>query len=116
MVVRLIWQSFVRGLFKALELDSPYSAKEYGPNWAKQRRKCLERDDRTCRVCGVPEDEIDRGLSVHHITPRRQYDGNWEQNELSNLVSLCSECHGRFEGQFTDTSPDEFAANAREQL
>ena len=116
MVVRLIWRSFVRGLFKALDLDSPYSAKEYGPNWSKQRRKCLERDDWSCRVCGVGKEELSRELSVHHITPRREYDGNWDQNELSNLISLCSECHGRFEGQFTDASPEEFANKAQQEL
>ena len=115
MVVRLIWRSFVRGLFKALDLDSPYSAKEYGPIWTKQRQKCLERDDWTCRVCGVADDELHHELSVHHITPRRKHDGNWEQNELSNLISLCPECHGRCEGQFTNTTPEEFAAKAQQE-
>lgn len=116
MVVQIIWQSFVRGLFKALGLNSPYSAKEYGPNWTKQRQKCLKRDDWTCRVCGVSSDELDRELSVHHITPRREHDGNWEQNGLSNLISLCPTCHGRFEGKYTDASPEEFATKARQEL
>lgn len=68
MVVRIVWRSFVRGLFEALDPDNPYSAKEYGPNWTKQRQECLERDDWTCRACGVAGDELNRELSVHHIT------------------------------------------------
>jgi 5-methylcytosine-specific restriction endonuclease McrA len=116
MVVRIIWRSFIRGLFKALGLDSPYSAKGYGPNWTKQRQKCLERDGWVCQVCEVSDDELDRGLSVHHITPRRKYDDNWDQNQLSNLITLCPECHGRFEGKFTESTPKEFAEKAQQEL
>lgn len=114
--VKIIWRALVRGLFKVLGLDSPYSAKEYGPNWSKQRSKCLERDGYTCQVCGLEESEIDRELSVHHITPRREYDGNWEQNQLENLVTLCSQCHGTFEGRFANSDPGEFAVKARKEL
>lgn len=116
MVARIIWRSFVRGLFKSLGLDSPYSAKEYGPNWSKQRQKCLKRDDWTCQACGVSGDELDCELSVHHITPRRTYDGNWEQNELSNLITLCPTCHGRFEGEYINASPEEFATKSQQKL
>lgn len=116
MVVRILGRSLVRGACKALGLDSPYTAKSYGVNWSKQRRRCLERDEWQCRVCAVGRDELDRELSVHHITPRRQYDGNWEQNELSNLVTVCNVCHGRFEGRFTGASPEEFAAKAKQEL
>lgn len=113
--MKIIWRTLIRGLFKTLGLDSPCSAKEYGPNWSKQRRKCLDRDDRTCQVCGVEQNDKDRELSVHHITPRSQYDGNWEQNDLENLITLCGSCHGTFEGQFTNQTPGEFAANARQE-
>lgn len=106
----------VRGVFKAAGLDSPYSAKEYGPNWSKQRENCLQRDEWTCQVCNVSQENHDWGLSVHHITPRRKYDSNWEQNELENLITLCNECHGSFEGRFQDCSPEEFALQAQAEL
>ena len=115
MIIRESFRNIVRGAHKVLGLDSPYSAKEYGPNWTKQRRKCLERDEYTCRVCGVEDTELDRGVAVHHITPRRMYDDNWEQNELSNLITLCPSCHGTFEGQYVDSSPAEFATKARQE-
>lgn len=114
-MVRIVWRALVRGIFKVADLDSPYSAKEYGPNWSKQRRKCLERDGHSCRVCGIEQSDLERELSVHHITPRRQYDGNWEQNDLENLITLCPECHGTYEGRFTEATPDEFAAKAQQE-
>lgn len=111
----IIWRSIVRGVYKQLGLDSPYSAQEYGINWSKQRQKCLERDDFTCRVCEIQSKKLDREPAVHHITPRSQFDGTpREMNALENLITLCPECHGRFESRFVDCSPNEFVANARQ--
>lgn len=113
-VLRVLGRSVVRGAFKVAGLDSPYRAKGYGPNWSKQREKALERDDYTCRVCGVESAELDRELSVHHIRPRREFNGNWEQNELANLITVCPSCHGKVEGEWTDCNPDEFVQRAQE--
>ncbi|WP_227134634.1 HNH endonuclease [Halorubellus salinus] len=113
----LLWKSLVRGAYKAAGLDSPYAQTEYGVNWSKQRRKCLERDDHTCRVCGTSADDLGRELSVHHITPRSEFDGTPRRmNALDNLVSLCLSCHGTFENRFTDCSSEEFSRRAREHL
>lgn len=108
----------VRGVYKLAGLDSPYSSQEYGTNWTKQRQKCLERDGRQCRVCGADEQELGREPSVHHITPRGEFDHeNWREiNALSNLVTLCPTCHGKFEGRFTDCDPERFVSRAREVL
>ena len=112
---RLLWRTFVRGVYKTAGLDSPYSAQEYGSNWSKQRRRCLERDDYTCRVCERTEADIGQNPSVHHITPRSEFDGTpRSMNSLGNLVSLCPQCHGRFEGRFTDCRVEAFVKNARE--
>jgi 5-methylcytosine-specific restriction endonuclease McrA len=110
-----LFKIFVRGFYKLAGFDSPYSSRTYGPNWSKQRQKCLERDGRECRVCGTSATDLDREPAVHHITPRRQFDeGNWrEMNSLSNLITLCPSCHGTHEGKFTDASPEEFAERAR---
>lgn len=104
----------VRGVYKLFGLDSPFSSKSYGPNWTKQRQKCLERDDFECRVCGKSNSEMNREPAVHHITPRSRFDeGEWRKmNATSNLVTLCHSCHGKLEGEFTDCSPSEFAKKA----
>lgn len=104
----------VRGLYNAVGLDSPYSNQEYGPNWSKQRQKALDRDNYTCQVCGVTADELPRSPHVHHIKPRGDYEGNFRQNHLDNLITLCPSCHGKYEGQFQDAAPDEFAARAQD--
>ena len=110
----LLWKSLVRGAYKQLGLDSPYASQEYGVNWTKQRKKCLERDGYACRVCETHQSEIGREPSVHHITPRSKFDGTpREMNALENLVTLCPSCHGKFEGKFTDCTVDEFVSKAR---
>jgi len=65
----------------------------YGENWHSQRRKALERDNHTCRVCGMEEDG--REHDVHHITHRREFDTVEEANALNNLITLCKPCHGK---------------------
>ena len=115
LVIQLLWRSLVGGIFKIAGLDSPYSAQGYGLNWTKQRQKCLERDDHTCRVCGASQSEIGREPSVHHITPRIQFDGTpFEMNALDNLVTLCPSCHGKIEGKYTDSDVEEFVQKARQ--
>lgn len=67
----------------------------YGPNWISQRKKARLRDKYTCQDCGLTEQEYGCELSVHHITPFRNFNGDWEKaNELSNLITLCEHpCH-----------------------
>lgn len=52
--------------------------------WKRKKAKVLDRDNHKCRVCG-------KGnclLHVHHMT----YD-NFENEPLTDLVTLCPECH-----------------------
>ncbi|MDN4525288.1 HNH endonuclease [Fictibacillus fluitans] len=67
----------------------------YGPNWRRQRREARKRDNFTCQDCGINEVTLGQELSVHHIIPFRQFNGDWKRaNRLSNLVSLCEyPCH-----------------------
>jgi len=78
-----------------------------GPNWREQREKRLERDDYMCVVCKMSDQEhkkrYSQGLHVHHIQPRRMYfDGDTydykSANRVENLVTLCHDCHNRWEG------------------
>jgi len=112
----LLLESLVRGMYKMAGLDSPYSRESYGLNWTKQRQKCLERDSRTCRICGMEESEMGREPAVHHICPRSEYDeSEWRTyNDLSNLITLCHSCHGKYEGKYPDSSPDTFIEKANE--
>jgi len=68
----------------------------YGPDWAEQRRKALERDDYACQVCGNAEIE-ERELSAHHIIPFREFgrERYKEANHFSNLLTVCNSCHGQ---------------------
>lgn len=57
----------------------------------KQRQAILERDDYTCRDCGLRGENGYRldCVQVHHIV--RRADGG--ANEPENLVTLCGVCH-----------------------
>lgn len=46
------------------------------------RKTCLEEKGESCEICGSEED-----IHVHHI------DGDRSNNDLSNLVPLCSDHH-----------------------
>ena len=67
--------------------------KYYGPNWRAQRRKARKRDNYTCQVCGITEEEYGQELSVHHITPFVFFESYLEANRLENLLSVCEICH-----------------------
>ena len=54
--------------------------------WQKLRAIVRARDG-ACVRCGTTAN-----LSVHHI------DGDWRNNTMSNLVTLCRRCHGRADG------------------
>lgn len=74
-----------------------------GPNWHTQRQRALERDSYSCQSCGMDEqkhlERFDQELHVHHIIARKHFDDDDpEQNELSNLTTLCRECHEAYEG------------------
>lgn len=59
------------------------------------REKMLERDNHRCRFCGRTMEEIADNskitLQAHHI----RYDncGKGNQDELDDLITLCSVCH-----------------------
>lgn len=86
----------------------------YGPNWPEQKEARLEMDDYECVVCGKSQEEIlesgDKdGLQVHHINKLKNFvDGDnvdFERaNRIENLLSLCRQCHNRWEG--VPLSPD----------
>lgn len=75
----------------------------YGKGWTKEKRESvLERDEYRCQSCGKSNEEHieenGQSLHVHHINPAREYDDPEERNKKSNLVSMCSSCHSKWEG------------------
>jgi DEAD/DEAH box helicase domain-containing protein len=76
---------------------------DYGPNWQRQRDAARARDNYHCTVCGAPEPP-GRQHDVHHKKPFRDFGyirGENERylaaNELSNLVTVCTNCHHEIE-------------------
>jgi 5-methylcytosine-specific restriction endonuclease McrA len=64
--------------------------------WRELRRQVYERDEWTCRDCGVhchnkiqSRNERGRRIQAHHIVSRR--DGG--KDEIDNLMTLCMSCH-----------------------
>lgn len=70
----------------------------YGANWRSQRAKARARD-KTCRRCGKTPKENGKAFDVHHLIPFREFGiaRYKEANALSNLVSLCANCHAAVE-------------------
>lgn len=50
----------------------------------------LERDDYTCRVCGLKDKEI---VQVNHIEPFSE--NKEKQKDMTNMETLCPNCHVR---------------------
>lgn len=75
-----------------------------GPDWPRQRDLTRRRDGYLCRQCGAPE-RPGRQHHVHHVVAFREFqwlpgeNENYRQaNRLSNLITLCPNCHHRVEG------------------
>lgn len=80
-------------LNKASNWQGGKSFEPYSPLFNSQVKSRVKvRDNFICQLCGVPELECDRELSIHHI------DYDKKNNSLINLISLCVKCHGRTNG------------------
>lgn len=65
----------------------------YIGNFFHQRNEARKRDNYTCQLCGVTEEEFEKQMSAHHIKPYREFEDKEEANQLDNLVCLCESCH-----------------------
>lgn len=65
--------------------------RDYPDDWERLRTAVRKRDNNECQSC--PNNE-GRTLNVHHIVPL----GCGGTNTISNLITLCSRCHGRVHG------------------
>lgn len=71
-----------------------------GPNWQRQRKLALTRDENKCTVCSAPT------KTVHHLRPFRLFTNYKEANDLDNLSSLCRSCHRLADAAFWDNNRD----------
>lgn len=76
----------------------------YGPGWNETKRQAVrDRDDYTCQDprCSVTQtdhlDEYGQKLHVHHLQKARDIDDPELRNAKDNLITLCSDCHRRWE-------------------
>lgn len=76
----------------------------YGPNWHAQKRAARKRDGYACQHCGKHQNKCRRALDVHHIQPFRTFgyipgtnDHYLQANDLTNLITLCPQCHKQAE-------------------
>ncbi len=70
----------------------PDRKRNYPLGWTDTLKRAIrERDNYKCQRCGVPQEECQRQLDVHHK------DGIKENCNPSNLISLCSKCHSQIE-------------------
>lgn len=59
-------------------------------DWDSRRRAVYRRDNYRCQNCGVGGGyQGDAELHAHHIVPRH----SGGSNEVSNLKTLCNDCH-----------------------
>lgn len=73
---------------------------DYPDDWTARRKEVFRRDDYTCRNCGE-RGSMDghRELFAHHIVPAERGGNHY----LSNLVTLCKECHDAVHSPFAET-------------
>ena len=84
----------------------------YGPNWGQQKRTARGRDGNKCRHCGKTQKKNGRALDVHHIQPFKTFGYKPDENdyyllanELTNLITLCKDCHKKAEWQKIPIQP-----------
>lgn len=63
---------------------------DYPSDWDTRRREVYERDDYTCKNCGVKGGPRgDAELHAHHVVPK----SSGGTHDPSNLTTVCSDCH-----------------------
>jgi 5-methylcytosine-specific restriction enzyme A len=75
--------------------------------WQRARAEARRRDGERCQSCGATEQ-----LEVHHIVPLA---AGGEQFGLSNLTTLCVDCHPGGRGAIETREPSHPSPSAREK-
>lgn len=70
-----------------------WGKRKYTGRWLHFRNEARLRDNYTCQICGVTENDWHKQLDVHHIRNYRYFDNKTQANQIDNLVCLCNKCH-----------------------
>lgn len=91
------WLAVNDGTIQALDQQGLWNSgpNDYGPFWVSVRNKARARDGFRCQNCGIVE--TDRQHHVHHKIPLRAFQSIEQANQMSNLVTLCPNCHRQAE-------------------
>lgn len=76
--------------------------------WHQIRKEVYKRDNYTCQACGIKNPKI---LNCHHKIP---YD-ICNDNEMTNLITLCSSCHTKEENKLHDNKSWRYIKNKEKQ-
>ena len=90
-----IKKELVKRLEQAIESEIRRERLYEDPRWREKRLEILERDNHKCQICGCDAQD------VHHIKYINSYNAPWNI-ENDYLVSLCKECHSKFDGTSSD--------------
>ncbi len=90
-----IKKELVKRLQQAIESEIRRERLYEDPRWREKRLEILERDNHKCQICGCDAQD------VHHIKYINSYNAPWNI-ENDYLVSLCKECHSKFDGTSSD--------------
>ena len=86
-----------------------------GPGWERIAERCRELHNRTCKHCGMTEnDSKARGwgrLQVNHIVPFHQWQNKEAANRQSNLEALCKSCHSKADWKWRKENPVQMTLN-----
>jgi len=92
---------------------------DYGINWVKQREKALSRDRWRCQDCGMRnhkhKNKFGTSLHVHHIVKKEEFDNVLNANIIANLISLCENCHRKWENLPSGIDVKELVNEIREE-
>lgn len=70
----------------------------YGDNWKSQRELVRQRDGDICQLCHRKPRKGEKRFAIHHIVKARLFKGDYQSaNDLSNLITLCPQCHPKAE-------------------
>lgn len=88
-------EELVKRLEQAIKSEIRRERLYQDPRWRKKRSEVLKRDKHKCQICDCEAQD------VHHIKYINSYNAPWNI-ENDYLVSLCKQCHYKFDGTSSD--------------
>jgi len=91
------------GVVQETRWSSSHSAHYSSREWEKKANEVRERDGHVCQnpKCGMTKykhrKKYGQNLEVHHLRKAREFDDPEERDAKENLITLCIDCHQRWE-------------------